>query len=90
MSEHSATHTEASARAGFAALSESERLLITSLRAIARQLAEATFGMSERETEGFLEEAIFELIQSLGQVSEAFAAETAQYLRQAIRRARTH
>ena len=90
MPEQRTTHTEACARAGFAALSESERLLITSLRAVARQLAEATFGMSEREAERYIEEAIFELIQSLGQVSEAFAAETAQYLRQATRRARTH
>ena len=77
-------------KSGFAALSDSERLLITSLRTIARQLAEATRGMSERDTELYVEEEIFELIQSLGGASEPFAAETERYLRLAVGRARAH
>ena len=80
----------AQVRAGLMALSDSERLLIASLRAIALGLAQATCGMSERDTERHVDEAIFELIQSLGETSEPFAAETERYLRVAVQRARAH
>lgn len=73
-----------------AVLSDSERLLIASLRMIARGLADATRGMSERDTELYINEEIFELIQSLGGTSEPFAVETERYLRQAVGRARAH
>ena len=72
------------------ALSDSERLLLTCLQQIARSEAEATRGMGERDTELHVNEAIFELIQSLGAVSESFADETERYLRQAIKQARSH
>jgi hypothetical protein len=82
--------SSASHSAEIAALSESERLLIICLREIARSEVEATRGMSERDRERHVSEAIFDLIQSLGSVSEAFAAETERYLRQAIRAACAH
>ena len=80
----------AHASAGVAALSDSERLLITCLRRIARSAAEATRGMSERDTDRHIAEVIFDLIQSLGSVSGSFSRETERYLQQAIRRERSH
>lgn len=70
------------------ALSESERLLIASLRVIAIGLAEATHGMSKRRAEQHVDGALFELVQSLGHVSESFATETSRFLKDAVQQAR--
>lgn len=83
-------HPAANASAGIAALSDSERLLVACVRKIARNVAESTRGMSERDAERQATSTIFDLIQSLGHVSGAFAEETERYLRQAIARERTH
>jgi hypothetical protein len=75
-------------RALLAELSETERLLISCLRTIAAGLAADTFGMPQRQTDRHIDEAIFDLIQSLGAVSQGFAAETERYLREAVAMAR--
>ena len=69
------------------ALSDSERLLVACLQALARNVAERTHCMSERDSGRHVDEALFELRQSLGPVSDYFAAETERYLRQIIARA---
>lgn len=78
------------ASTALAGLSDSERLLVCCLRTIAHGVAEGTQGMGARDASRHVDAALFELRQSLGPVSESFAAETECYLRNAIAQARGH
>lgn len=86
--QHHPTAAPSRVRTALAELSETERLIISCLRTIAAGLAAATYGMPQRLTERYVDEAVFDFIQSLGSVSEGFAAETERFLREAVASAR--
>ena len=72
------------------ALSDNERLVVGCMRVIARNIAEKAQGLDAAAAEAAIERQVEDVLDTLGAVSDAFAQETARYLRQAIRRARPH
>lgn len=72
------------------ALSDNERLVVGCMRLIARNIAEKAQGLDTATAEAAIERQVEDVLDTLGAVSDAFAQETARYLRQAIRRARSH
>ena len=71
-----------------AALSENERLLVACVRRLARAIADGARGPSSAEADQFVAREVFDIIDALGGVSDAFATETARYLTDAVRRLR--
>lgn len=69
-------------------LSENERLLVVCVRRLARAIADGAHDLAPADADQFVALEVFEIIESLGGVSDAFAIETARYLTDAVRRLR--
>ncbi len=82
--------TSAGQSPAWVALSDNERLVVGCMRLIARNIAEKTHGLDAIAAEAAIERQVEDVLDTLGAVSDAFAQETARYLRLAIRRARSH
>ena len=71
-----------------ATLSENERLLVACVRRLARAIADGARGLAAADADQYIALEVFDVIESLGGVSDAFAIETARYLTDAVRRLR--
>jgi hypothetical protein len=69
-------------------LSENERLLVACVRRLARAIADGARGLTPADAEQYIALEVFDIIESLGGLSDAFAIETARYLTDAVRRLR--
>lgn len=71
-----------------ATLSENERLLVACVRRLAHAIADGARGLAPADADQYIALEVFDIIESLGGVSDAFAIETARYLTDAVRRLR--
>ncbi len=71
-------------------ITENERLLIVCVRRLARTIADGARGLQPADADQYVALEVFDIIESLGGVSDAFAIETARYLTDAVRRLRSN
>ena len=70
------------------ALSDSERLLIVSMRRLSHAIADRARGLQPAEADQVIAREVFLIVDTLGGVSNSFSIESAKYLTDAVHRLR--